>query len=189
VIITLGSAFQYYLAENDQPVANNHRMPAQLFRKKLLSTAEIETALQSAMAACRKIPPDLRFLFTISPVRHIRDGVVDNNRSKSIGAQLAIKPVDPLAFYVNYIGGPENADDNSSVRHVVDLIATLTVNPMLSLGVNADFGTEDGTSAVTTGTDARWSGFAGYAKITTSSPTATRFPVLPMVELIYYQFL
>ena len=94
------------------------------------------------------------------------DVAVDNNRSKSIGAQLAIKPVDALGLYVNYIGGPENSDDNSSVRHVVDLIGTLTVNPMLSLGVNADFGTEDGTSTVTTGQDAQWSGVAGYVKIT-----------------------
>ena len=98
------------------------------------------------------------------------DLALDNNASKSIGAQLMLKPADPVAFYVNYIGGPENADDNSSLRHVVDLIGTVTVNPMLSLGVNADFGTEGGTSTVTTGDDAKWSGFAGYAKISTSGP-------------------
>ena len=98
------------------------------------------------------------------------DVAVDNNKSKSIGAQLAIKPVDPVAFYVNYIGGPENEADNSSLRHVVDLIATLTVNPMLSLGVNADFGTEDGTSAIRPGANGKWSGFAGYAKISTPGP-------------------
>ena len=98
------------------------------------------------------------------------DVAIDNNASKTFGAQLAIKPIDPVAFYVNYVGGPENADDNSSVRHVVDLVGTVTVNPMLSLGVNADFGTEQGTSVVTPGGDATWNGFAGYAKISTSSP-------------------
>jgi len=98
------------------------------------------------------------------------DVAVDNNKSKSIGAQLAIKPIDPVAFYVNYIGGPENSDDNSSLRHVVDLIGTVTVNPMLSLGVNADFGRESGTSIVTPGGNATWSGFAGYAKISTAGP-------------------
>ena len=98
------------------------------------------------------------------------DVAVDNNKSKSIGAQLALKPVDPLAFYVNYIGGPENQDDNSSLRHVIDLVATLTVNQLLSLGVNADFGTEDGTSTITPGADGKWSGVAGYAKITTPGP-------------------
>jgi len=98
------------------------------------------------------------------------DVAVDNNKSKSIGAQLAIKPIDPVAFYVNYIGGPENSDDNSNLRHVVDLIGTVTVNPMLSLGVNADFGRENGTSIVTPGGNATWNGFAGYAKISTAGP-------------------
>jgi hypothetical protein len=98
------------------------------------------------------------------------DVALDNNSSKSIGAQLMLKPADPVALYVNYIGGPENADDNGSSRHVIDLIGTVTVNPNLSLGVNADFGTEDGTSAVTPGADGKWSGFAGYAKISTSGP-------------------
>jgi hypothetical protein len=98
------------------------------------------------------------------------DVAVDNNKSKSIGAQLAIKPIDPVAFYVNYIGGPENSDDNGSLRHVVDLIGTVTVNPMLSLGVNADFGTESGTSVVTPGGDGSWNGVAGYAKISTAGP-------------------
>ena len=79
------------------------------------------------------------------------DNAIDNNASKSIGAQLMLKPADPVSLYVNYIGGPENSDDNSSIRHVVDLIGTVVVNPNLSLGVNADFGTEGGTSAVTPG--------------------------------------
>lgn len=98
------------------------------------------------------------------------DVAIDNNAGKSIGAQLAIKPIDPVALYVNYIGGPENADDNHSIRHVIDLVGTLTVNPMLSLGVNGDFGTEGGTSLVVPGDDAKWSGVAGYAKISTPSP-------------------
>jgi len=98
------------------------------------------------------------------------DDAIDNNASKSVGAQLMLKPIDPVAIYVNYIGGPENADDNHSIRHVVDLVGTLTVNPTLSLGVNADFGTESGTSLVTPGDDASWNGVAGYAKFSTTSP-------------------
>ena len=98
------------------------------------------------------------------------DDAIDNNASKSVGAQLMVKPIDPVALYVNYIGGPENADDNHSIRQVVDLVGTLTVSPTLSLGVNADFGTEDGTSLVTPGEDATWNGVAGYAKIGTASP-------------------
>lgn len=98
------------------------------------------------------------------------DDAIDNNSSKSVGAQLMVKPADPVALYVNYIGGPENSDDNSSIRHVIDLVGTVTVNPVLSLGVNADFGREDRTSTVVPGKDAKWNGFAGYAKISTPSP-------------------
>lgn len=98
------------------------------------------------------------------------DVAIDNNASKSVGLQLAVKPIDPVALYVNYIAGPENSDDNHSIRQVIDLIGTLTVNSMLSLGVNADFGSEDGTSTVVIGKDAKWSGVAGYAKISTPSP-------------------
>jgi hypothetical protein len=98
------------------------------------------------------------------------DDAIDNNASKSVGAQLVLKPVDPVALYVNYIGGPETADDNHSIRQVIDLVGTLTVSPMFSLGVNADFGTESGTSLVKPGDDATWNGVAGYAKISTSTP-------------------
>jgi hypothetical protein len=98
------------------------------------------------------------------------DVAIDNNASKSIGAQLMVKPVDAVSLYVNYIGGPENADDNANLRQVVDLIGTVTVNPMLTLGANYDYGTEDGASTVVPGKNATWSGFAGYAKISTAGP-------------------
>ena len=83
IIITLGSAFQYYLKEKNQPVANNHRAPAQFFEKRLLSTQDITTALSTTIEKLYTVNPNAQLLFTISPVRHIRDGVVDNNRSKA----------------------------------------------------------------------------------------------------------
>lgn len=83
VIITLGSAFQYYLKDGDTPVANNHRAPGQWFEKKLLSIETISNALGATLSALHKINPTAQVLFTISPVRHIRDGVVENNRSKA----------------------------------------------------------------------------------------------------------
>lgn len=83
VMITLGSAFQYYLKEKDFPVANNHRAPAQWFEKRLLTIDEIIAALVQTIHNISSMNPSVQFLFTISPVRHIRDGVVDNNRSKA----------------------------------------------------------------------------------------------------------
>ena len=83
VIITLGSAFQYYLAENGRPVANNHRAPAQWFEKRLLAIDEIIQALDETLQKLISANPAAKVLFTISPVRHIRDGAVQNNRSKA----------------------------------------------------------------------------------------------------------
>lgn len=83
VIVTLGSSFQYYLKENGKHVANNHRAPAQWFEKRLLPTEEIIEALSNTIEKLKAANPFAKVLFTISPVRHIRDGVVDNNRSKA----------------------------------------------------------------------------------------------------------
>ncbi len=83
LIITLGSAFQYYLKENGQPVANNHRAPSQWFEKRLLGIDTIREALGNTLQQLFTVNPSINVLFTISPVRHIRDGVVENNRSKA----------------------------------------------------------------------------------------------------------
>lgn len=83
LVITLGSAFQYYLKDNNRPVANNHRAPSQWFEKRLLSIEVIVDALWGMIKNLKNINPGVHILFTISPVRHIRDGVVDNNRSKA----------------------------------------------------------------------------------------------------------
>jgi hypothetical protein len=101
LVITLGSSFQYYLAENQQPVANNHRAPAQWFEKKFLSVEVIIDALYSAIEKLRTQNPNLKVIFTISPVRHIRDGVVENNRSKArlIEAVHSLCEILPYTYY------------------------------------------------------------------------------------------
>lgn len=85
LIITLGSSYQYFDQHQDAvvPVANCHRAPGQWFEKRLLSIETIVQTLQNALDKLLAINPNIRILFTISPVRHIRDGVVENNRSKA----------------------------------------------------------------------------------------------------------
>jgi len=84
LIITLGSSFSYRLTEeNSRPVANCHRAPGQWFDKHLLPTTETIEALETALLKLQNFNPSLKIIFTISPVRHIRDGVVKNNRSKA----------------------------------------------------------------------------------------------------------
>lgn len=91
IIITLGSSFSYRLSAvadragkaEHAGVANCHRAPAQWFHKHLLGIDEIITALDECYHRLLQFNPRLNILFTVSPVRHIRDGVVENNRSKA----------------------------------------------------------------------------------------------------------
>jgi hypothetical protein len=83
LIITLGSSFSYRLKENNQPVANCHRAPAQWFNKYLMTIEEINSVLDNCIHQLFQFNRDIRICFTVSPVRHIRDGVIDNNRSKA----------------------------------------------------------------------------------------------------------
>jgi hypothetical protein len=83
LIITLGSAFSYRLADGGGAVANCHRAPGQMFRKHLMTIEEILAVLDNCLHQLLYFNSRLRVIFTISPVRHIRDGVVDNNRSKA----------------------------------------------------------------------------------------------------------
>jgi hypothetical protein len=83
LIITLGSAFVYLLKEQNKTVSNCHRAPADWFTKKLLPVEEMLAVLDEAMHRLFEINPKLQIVYTISPVRHIRDGVIENNRSKA----------------------------------------------------------------------------------------------------------
>jgi hypothetical protein len=83
LIITLGSSFSYQLIETGEPVANCHRAPAQTFNKHLLGIDETITALDNCMHQLFYFNKKIKIVFTISPVRHLRDGVVENNRSKA----------------------------------------------------------------------------------------------------------
>jgi hypothetical protein len=91
LIITLGSSFLYELtlaADTDsaslgESVANCHRAPANWFNKKMEDIDAIKEMLESCLKKIKAFNPRLKFIFTISPVRHIRDGVVENNQSKA----------------------------------------------------------------------------------------------------------
>ncbi|KAB2859188.1 MAG: GSCFA domain-containing protein [Flavobacteriales bacterium] len=80
IIITLGTAWVYENIENKKLVANCHKIPAKNFTKRLLSVDEIVQSF-SALANTLK---NIQFIFTVSPVRHISDGLHENNISKSV---------------------------------------------------------------------------------------------------------
>lgn len=83
LIITLGSAFVYELAST-RIVANCHKMPASHFTKRILEPEEVISTFRNVIGQLKQFNNTLNIIFTISPVRHLRDGFVENNRSKSV---------------------------------------------------------------------------------------------------------
>ena len=82
LLITFGSAFAY--THNKQIVANCHKLPSSQFEKILIPKQQISDTWQKQLATLKEFNPQLTILFTVSPVRYVRDGVIENNRSKGI---------------------------------------------------------------------------------------------------------
>src|SRR5690554_766961 len=84
IFITLGTAHVYELASSGQIVANCHKQPQSLFNKRLLSLEEMIISFKSFYGLLQEINPTADIILTVSPVRHIKDGIPDNQLSKSI---------------------------------------------------------------------------------------------------------
>ncbi|RYG44530.1 MAG: GSCFA domain-containing protein, partial [Chitinophagaceae bacterium] len=82
-IFTLGTAWVYREVATAEIVANCHKLPQHRFEKVLLSAGEIAEAIARLSAIITKHNPSAQQIFTVSPVRHIKDGVVGNQRSKA----------------------------------------------------------------------------------------------------------
>ena len=115
LIITLGTSYSYHLIANTErqspegaggrSVANCHKAPSQMFHKHLMPTDEINAALDNCLYQLFKFNPGLHVIFTVSPVRHIRDGIVDNNRSKARLIEVVhhlVNKFDKLYYFPAY---------------------------------------------------------------------------------------
>lgn len=90
MIVTFGTAVVYLLAEKPYPVVSNcHRQPSSRFLRDMVTPENIVTAWQEFIDIVRRENPTLRFIFTVSPVRHVRDGMHINTLSKAT-LQLAV---------------------------------------------------------------------------------------------------
>lgn len=79
LIVTLGTAWAYRLQSTGEVVANCHKQPSKEFRRELLSVGEVVEALEHILALTH-----CRVAFTLSPVRHIGEGMEDNSLSKAL---------------------------------------------------------------------------------------------------------
>ena len=83
IIITLGTSWVYRNIESNEIVANCHKIPQKQFTKELLSIHQTEESLQSIISLIHSVNPNCNFIFTVSPVRHIKDGFAENTLSKA----------------------------------------------------------------------------------------------------------
>ncbi len=83
LFVTFGTAFAYEQEEYGSVVANCHKFPASNFKKVLSSVSEMDQDWNLCLEKIYEINPNIKVVFTVSPVRHIKDGIIENNRSKA----------------------------------------------------------------------------------------------------------
>jgi hypothetical protein len=83
IIFTLGTSWVYRNIEHNKIVANCHKLPQQNFKKELLSIEIISKSLQNIFDCISEINPKAIVIYTVSPVRHIKDGFAENSLSKA----------------------------------------------------------------------------------------------------------
>lgn len=101
LLLTFGTADVFTLRETGKVVANNHKMPASLFETRRLSVSEISEA---GLRIFEKMP-HTKIVLTVSPVRHLRSGLIDNQRSKAtliLACEEICKHLDRAFYFPAY---------------------------------------------------------------------------------------
>ena len=83
VIVTFGTAWVYKHIQSQTIVANCHKQPQNEFDKTILSVDQLQKTFEAIISIFKSFNPDIDIIFSISPVRHLKDGFVENNRSKA----------------------------------------------------------------------------------------------------------
>lgn len=100
LFVTFGTAFCYKFISRDLIVSNCHKIPNHQFDRMRLDVKKIVTQWNSTLALLKEQCPDMKVIFTVSPVRHLGDGAHENALSKSILLLAVEKLVDnETTFY------------------------------------------------------------------------------------------
>ncbi|CAM1359948.1 GSCFA domain-containing protein [Tenacibaculum litoreum] len=95
LIITLGTAWVYREITSDTLVANCHKVPQKNFLKELLNVDEISESLEAVNSLVKLVNKNISVIYTLSPVRHLKDGFTENQRSKAHLLSAIHKVVEP----------------------------------------------------------------------------------------------
>ena len=83
IVLTYGSGWVYRFIKSQKLVANCFKMPQKEFKKELLNVSDINSSLSNVISLIKEINPKASIITTVSPIRHLKDGFVDNNLSKA----------------------------------------------------------------------------------------------------------
>jgi len=101
LVLTLGTAHVFVLKKTNAVVANCHKMPGQAFEKRRLTVEEVAAPLIRVLQKLKSEKPGLEVIVTVSPVRHLRDGLVENQKSKAT-LLLGLEEVGRELPFVHY---------------------------------------------------------------------------------------
>ncbi|REH56706.1 GSCFA family protein [Tenacibaculum gallaicum] len=105
LIITIGTAWVYREITSNTLVANCHKVPQKIFSKELLIVEEISESLEAINSLVKSINKDISIIYTVSPVRHIKDGFIENQRSKAhllSAIHQVVEPRNNLYYFPSY---------------------------------------------------------------------------------------
>jgi hypothetical protein len=112
VVITLGTAWVYRNIVSEELVANCHKLPQKNFAKEITGVEELKEILKRIISAVKGINSGVGIIFTISPVRHIKDGTIENQRSKAHLIAALHGVVEEGTALVNYFPAYEIMNDD-----------------------------------------------------------------------------
>ena len=102
LILTFGTAYVYTRNSDGNIAGNCHKLPGNMFTRRLATVAEIADSTINAISNIHAANPKVKIIFTVSPIRHLRDGAHDNQKSKAtllLAIDEIVKRLNGNAFY------------------------------------------------------------------------------------------
>ena len=111
IFVTFGTAWCYFLNATGDVAANCHKQPQSLFTRRRIGIEEIVSAWKTLIEKLHTLNPTLQVIFTVSPVRHLKDGFVENMRSKAT-LLLAVEELCKRFEFCRYFPAYEIVNDD-----------------------------------------------------------------------------
>ncbi len=105
LFVTFGTAYIYSFKETGETVGNCHKLPADKFERRRLGVEEIVESWIFLIKQLRTINPKLRIIFTVSPIRHLKDGAHQNQLSKAtllLAIEKIMKETEAIEYFPAY---------------------------------------------------------------------------------------